>query len=189
MTQRKSASRATHPIEQRANHVQIQRVAELEGARLVGTRQGRAANVDVVAPGAVLAQCAVDLCQRLGADASNRARRELEAVAPGSQVAGPLHVRSQVAEQDERLGGVAAQEIAQLLGGNRLEVALGQVARQLLESLDFQADLLRRLVVGRFPSPGSESRAAPGTPRERAADPALPNSSAKSSPAASSSNA
>jgi len=66
----------------------FERVAELEGPRLVRARRRDASALRLVAAGTALAQRAVHRGQRLGPDAPDRARRELEPVAARAQVAG-----------------------------------------------------------------------------------------------------
>ena len=164
-----AAARRRSALSSVRGHVEVERIAELERPRLVGPRHRRAARVDRVAARAILAQRAVDLGERLRADAADRARRQLGGVAAVREVAGAPQRGLEIAQDHERARRVLREQLAQLLGRDRLEVPLGEVPRQLLDRLETLADPLRRLVVRRLGATEALALALRGSARARAA--------------------
>ena len=144
---------AAHAVQQGAHHVEVEGVAELEGARLVGSRERDASLHRIVAPRPALAERAVDRRQGRRADAADRARRELAPVGAAAQEARLAEAALEVADQDQRALRPLREQLPQRLGREGFEVPLRQVAGQAFEGLHALAEPLGLVVVGRLGAP------------------------------------
>ena len=183
----RGARAALHRREQRAHDVDVERVAELEGPRLVGARQRGAARVDLVRAGPILARAPRRPGQRVRADAADRARRELRVAAAQEALARAARARGRAASPASAPRRRRAARAGRTARSVRSRPPRGP--RERLQRLDALADLPAR---SRSPPPrrrGSARRAACRNSSSARSRSSSSSSSRISSPACSSSNA